>query len=123
MKETVSKQNLIQMSDELLHEQIEDVHDPCDKPLSSVEKKFLLYADRGDCARVIEYVQICYNAFFMAVIHGFFRIINEYSDKPQEFDINCVDPLNRTALITAIENENVELIKILLEGKIDVKVS
>jgi len=33
-----------------------------------------------------------------------------------------VDPLNRTGLIAAIENENVELIRILLEAGIKVKV-
>lgn len=38
-----------------------------------------------------------------------------------EFDINCVDPLNRTALIAAIENENIELIRLLLEEGILVK--
>jgi ankyrin repeat protein len=33
-----------------------------------------------------------------------------------------MDPLNRTALITAIENENIDLMKILLEWNIEVKV-
>lgn len=31
-----------------------------------------------------------------------------------------MDPLNRSALIAAIENENIELIKILLEADINV---
>lgn len=35
-------------------------------------------------------------------------------------DINCVDPLNRSALIAAIENENIELIRLLLEEGIKV---
>lgn len=35
-------------------------------------------------------------------------------------NINCVDPLNRSALIAAIENENIELIRILLESDIKV---
>lgn len=38
-----------------------------------------------------------------------------------EFDINCVDPLNRSALVAAIENENIELIRLLLEENIKVK--
>lgn len=38
-------------------------------------------------------------------------------------NINCIDPLNRTALIAAIENENVDLIRLLLELGIEVKVS
>jgi transient receptor potential cation channel subfamily C protein 4 len=33
-----------------------------------------------------------------------------------------VDPLNRSALVIAVENGNIELIKVLLECKIDVKV-
>lgn len=36
-------------------------------------------------------------------------------------DLNCVDPLNRSALIAAIENENIELIRLLLEEGIKVK--
>ncbi|KAJ8922824.1 hypothetical protein NQ315_007859, partial [Exocentrus adspersus] len=76
--------------------------DPFDRPLSVVEKTFLLHAERGDCATVE-------------------RIIDEYSSNPSEFDINCVDPLNRSALIAGIENENIELIKLLLEKNIQVK--
>lgn len=53
----------------------------------------------------------------------FFRLIQEYADKPEELDINCVDPLNRSALVAAIENENIELIRLLLENNIQVKVS
>jgi ankyrin repeat protein len=49
-------------------------------------------------------------------------LLEKHRDEPEELDINCTDPLNRTALITAIENENVELMRILLEWNIDVKV-
>ena len=48
-------------------------------------------------------------------------MIAEYQTKPEEFSINCVDPLNRTALISAIENENIELIRLLLEADIKIK--
>lgn len=51
------------------------------------------------------------------------RLIEENKDHPDILNINCVDPLNRSALIAAIENENVELIKLLLELGIEVKVS
>lgn len=51
------------------------------------------------------------------------RLIEEYRDNPETLNINCVDPLDRSALIAAIENENVELIKLLLELGIDVKVN
>lgn len=49
-------------------------------------------------------------------------IIEEFKDKPDDLDLNCVDPLNRSALIAAIENENIELIRLLLEEGILVKV-
>lgn len=42
-------------------------------------------------------------------------------DRPEELKINCVDPLNRSALVTAIENENIELVHLLLEKGIRVK--
>lgn len=48
-------------------------------------------------------------------------IIEEYKGKSDEFNLNCVDPLNRSALISAIENENIDLMKILLEAGIAVK--
>lgn len=48
------------------------------------------------------------------------RLIAQHKDKPDELNINCVDPLNRSALIAAIENENIELIKILLGADIKV---
>lgn len=47
-------------------------------------------------------------------------ILEEFISKPEEFNVNCVDPLNRSALIAAIENENIDLIKILLDSNIDV---
>lgn len=51
-----------------------------------------------------------------------FRLIAENKDNPNsQLNINCVDPLNRSALIAAIENENFELIRILLDEGINVK--
>ncbi|EGI64238.1 Transient receptor potential protein [Acromyrmex echinatior] len=70
--------------------------------LGPVEKHFLLSAERGDCATVK-------------------RLIEENQDHPEILNINCVDPLNRSALIAAIENENIELIKLLLELGIEMK--
>ena len=77
--------------------------DVADVVLTTTEKKFLLTAERGDCATVRE-------------------IIQKHKDQPDEFNINCVDPLMRSALISAIENENIELIKLLIEEGILVKV-
>nr|CAD7400657.1 unnamed protein product [Timema cristinae] len=69
--------------------------------------------------------------FTMAQFHSVFsdgsiilpRLLEEYKDRPEELDINCVDPLNRSALISAIENENIELIRLLLDYNIKVKAS
>ncbi|XP_023246118.1 transient receptor potential protein isoform X2 [Copidosoma floridanum] len=70
--------------------------------LGPVEKHFLLSAERGDCATVK-------------------RLLEENKDRPDQLNINCVDPLNRSALIAAIENENYDLIMLLLEMGIQVK--
>lgn len=70
--------------------------------LTPTEKKFLLLSERGDCA-------------------GVRHLLEENKDKPEELNINCVDPLNRSSLIAAIENENIELIRLLLESGILVK--
>ena len=60
-----------------------------------------------------------YNLYFLLL----YRLIDQYATQPEILDINCVDPLNRSALIAAIENENIELIKLLLKAGIKVKVS
>ncbi|XP_050498132.1 transient receptor potential protein-like isoform X2 [Diabrotica virgifera virgifera] len=101
MKETGSLEQLIGNGNNDVDEE-PLIKDPLDRPLSQIEKTFLLHAERGDCATVQ-------------------RIIDEYRNNPSEFDINCVDPLNRSALISAIENENIELIKLLLAENIQVK--
>ena len=71
----------------------------------------MLNAERGDCGSVS-------------------KIIEQYSStltqdgtdlKPDSFDINCTDPLGRTALSIAIINENPELIEILLENGIQTR--
>lgn len=43
--------------------------------------------------------------------------------KAQEADINinCVDPLGRSALLMAIDNENLEMVELLIEYKVDTK--
>jgi transient receptor potential cation channel subfamily C member 4 len=71
--------------------------------LTQTEKMFLLTAEKGDVA-------------------GVKRHIDEHKNNPKDFNINCVDPLGRTALLSAIENENFELIELLLEEGIEVKV-
>lgn len=110
---TESKENLVNTNSdlELAHNSIEAVppkhlenefdYVP-EVVLTAVEKKFLLSAERGDCATVL-------------------KLIHEYKDQPGELNIDCVDPLERSALIAAIENENIELIRLLLSEGIKVK--
>ncbi|XP_060530179.1 transient receptor potential protein [Cylas formicarius] len=101
MKESESRECLVESNrDEFTATLL--LSDPIERPLSQIEKTFLLHAERGDCATV-------------------HRIIEQYKNNPTEFDINCVDSLNRSALIAAIENENIELIKLLLNEGIKVK--
>lgn len=59
---------------------------------------------------------------FIYIYINIYSILEENKDKPEEFDINCTDPLGRTALIAAIENENIDLINVLLEAGIQVQV-
>lgn len=109
---TESKENLVNSnspSENNLNHDIEggnsssdDLQISADIILTSVEKQFLLSAERGDLASVR-------------------KLIGDYKDRPEELDINCRDPLERSALIAAIENENIELIRVLLEEGILVK--
>lgn len=49
------------------------------------------------------------------------RILEDYTENPSDkFNINCTDPMNRSALISAIENENFDLMVLLLENNIEV---
>ncbi|KAL6471429.1 hypothetical protein MHYP_G00200790 [Metynnis hypsauchen] len=68
--------------------------------LSAQEKSYLSAVERGDYGsvkRALEEAEI------------YFKI-----------NINCVDPLGRTALLIAIENENLELIELLLSYNVHV---
>ncbi|XP_046814289.1 transient receptor potential protein-like isoform X1 [Vespa crabro] len=100
MNPSESQQDLL--SNEARAPSVQSLNPPPDYVLGPVEKHFLLSAERGDCATVK-------------------RLLEENKDNPDILNINCVDPLNRSALIAAIENENIELIKLLLELGIQVK--
>ncbi|KPJ19923.1 Transient receptor potential protein [Papilio machaon] len=97
-----SREELLGSSQEALRNSQTDLRQVYEKPLTREEKSFLLNADRGDYATVK-------------------KLIDQYASSPEILDINCVDPLNRSALIAAIENENIELIKLLLASGIKVK--
>lgn len=36
-------------------------------------------------------------------------------------NINCVDPLGRSAILMAIDNENYEMLKLLIDNNVDIK--
>ena len=38
--------------------------------------------------------------------------------KDGQLDINCCDPLGRSALLMAIDNENLEMVDLLLDNKV-----
>ncbi|KAG8229296.1 hypothetical protein J437_LFUL010050 [Ladona fulva] len=39
----------------------------------------------------------------------------------ESLNTNCVDPLGRSALLMAIDNENLEMVELLIEHKVDTK--
>lgn len=49
------------------------------------------------------------------------NIMAAMSKRPNLFDLNCVDPLGRSALIIAVENENMDMMEMLLEAGIKPK--
>ncbi|KAG8194409.1 hypothetical protein JTE90_011020 [Oedothorax gibbosus] len=67
--------------------------------LSVFEKKFLLCSERGDVPAV--------------------RTLLSKHKNNARFSINCRDAIGRTALVVAIENENMELIELLLNNEIE----
>ena len=72
----------------------------------------MLNAERGDCATVLNIIEQQSHRG-----HG----EDEVNKTEDSFDINCTDPLGRTALSIAIINENPELIEILLEAGIQTR--
>ncbi|OTF80222.1 transient receptor potential-gamma protein-like protein [Euroglyphus maynei] len=69
--------------------------------LTIMEKKFLLAVERGDLPAVK-------------------RIIFQINTM-DKFNINCRDPLGRSGLLMAIDNENIEMIKLLLMAGVEMK--
>lgn len=55
--------------------------------------------------------------------YSFYRILELHKDEKEMFSIDCMDPLGRSAIIMAIENENFELIQLLLHHNVKVKVN
>ncbi|XP_046395034.1 transient receptor potential-gamma protein-like [Ischnura elegans] len=68
--------------------------------LTLEEKKFLLAVERGDVASTRRILQRA---------------------ETELLNTNCVDPLGRSALLMAIDNENLEMVELLIEHKVDTK--
>ncbi|XP_011315127.1 transient receptor potential-gamma protein isoform X3 [Fopius arisanus] len=69
--------------------------------LSLAEKKYLLAVERGDVASV--------------------RRMLQKAQEDKSINMNCVDPLGRSALLMAIDNENLEMVELLIKYKVDTK--
>ncbi|XP_055683396.1 transient receptor potential-gamma protein isoform X1 [Lutzomyia longipalpis] len=69
--------------------------------LSLDEKKFLLAVERGDVASSRRMLQRAQDTDYI--------------------DINCMDPLGRSALLMAIDNENLEMVELLINHNVDTK--
>ncbi|XP_074026090.1 transient receptor potential cation channel gamma isoform X2 [Leptinotarsa decemlineata] len=65
------------------------------------EKKFLLAVERGDVAST--------------------RRLLQRAEETAYININCVDPLGRSALLMAIDNENLEMVELLIEHRVETK--
>ena len=83
--------------------------------LTNTERRFMLNAERGDCASVAKIIEQQSHQG-----HGDVDSVTKTASD-DGFDINCTDPLGRTALSIAIINENPELIEILLEAGIQIR--
>lgn len=43
------------------------------------------------------------------------------AQETEYININCVDPLGRSALLMAIDNENLEMVELLINHRVDTK--
>jgi len=78
--------------------------------LTQDEKKYLVAVERGDMATTRRYLDISTNSS-LTLFEG------DLSMTP--ININCLDPLGRSALLIAIEYENIEMIELLLSYNVD----
>lgn len=49
------------------------------------------------------------------------RILQEVNEENDNININCVDPLGRSALLMAIDNENLDMVDLLITYNVDTK--
>lgn len=72
--------------------------------------------------RFLELIFLFYNPFesLVKVAELFCRMLQRAQDT-EYINMNCVDPLGRSALLMAIDNENLEMVELLIEYKVDTK--
>lgn len=67
----------------------------------------------------ITHYVLCFINFFSSNI----RILQEVNEENDHININCVDPLGRSALLMAIDNENLDMVELLINYKVKTKLS
>lgn len=70
------------------------------KQLTNLEKKYLIAVERGDLGSVRRFLESPYSP---------------------DFNVNCCDPIGRSALLMAIDNENLEMIELLISYGVEMK--
>lgn len=58
---------------------------------------------------------------FPSIFCSYFRILQDVNEENDHININCVDPLGRSALLMAIDNENLDMVELLINYKVDTK--
>lgn len=65
----------------------------------------------------------CVDKLFEVVQH-LFPCLNRMLQRARDtdhIDVNCVDPLGRSGLLMAIDNENLEMVELLIEYRVETK--
>ncbi|XP_077296878.1 transient receptor potential-gamma protein-like isoform X3 [Arctopsyche grandis] len=55
------------------------------------------------------------------VTHKTLRLMMQRAQETEYINVNCVDPLGRSALLMAIDNENLEMVELLIEHRVQTR--
>lgn len=83
------------------------------KQLTIYEKRYLLAVERGDLAGVRRMIEMAPQIEQQEKEKG------DYNGPV--FNINCTDPIGRSALLMAIDNENLDMIELLVECGVEMR--